>query len=65
VKILIRTQSYRTATNTLAGGSNGLIDLLIGTRCSSLKSMYISCSPADAAELKFAQYAQILDKEHV
>jgi len=53
-KIHIRTQTYRTATNSLAGGSVGLIDLLIGTRVSSLKSMYISCAPSDAAELKFA-----------
>jgi len=53
-KIHIRTQSYRTATNSLAGGSTGLIDLLIGARCSSLKSMYISCSPATAAEGKYA-----------
>jgi len=53
-KIHIRTQSYRTATNSLSGGSNGLIDLLIGTRCSSSKSMYISCSPSTAAEGKYA-----------
>ena len=53
-KIHIRTQSYRTATNTLASTSLGLVDILIGTRVSSLKSMYISCAPSDAAELKFA-----------
>jgi hypothetical protein len=53
-KIHIRTQSYRTSTNTIPGGSSGLIDLLIGARCSSLKSMYISCSPANAAEGKYA-----------
>ena len=53
-KIHIRTQSYRTATNFIAGGSSGLIDLLVGCRVSSLKSMYITCAPADAAELKYS-----------
>ena len=54
-KIHIRSQSYRTSTNTLnALASAGLYDLLIGSRVSSLKSMYITCSPANAAEKKFA-----------
>jgi len=53
-KIHIRTQSYRTSTNTLPSTSLGLVDLLIGARVSSLKSIFISCSPSDAAEGKFA-----------
>ena len=52
-KIHIRTQSYRTATNSLPGGSVGLIDLLIGTRVSSLKSLYITCVPSNSVEGKF------------
>ena len=53
-KIYIRSQSYRTATNFLPASSNGLNDVLIGTRVSSLKSMYITCSPSNAIEGKFA-----------
>jgi len=53
-KIHIRTQSYRTSSNNISATTYGLTDILIGTRVSSLKSMYISCAPADAAELKFA-----------
>ena len=52
--IHIRSQSYRTATNYLAGGSSGLTDVLIGTRVSSLKSMFITCSPSNALEKKYA-----------
>lgn len=53
-KIYIRSQSYRTATNYISGGSSGLQDILIGTRVSSLKSMYVTCSPSNAAEGKYA-----------
>ena len=52
--IHIRSQSYRTASNYLAGGSSGLTDILIGTRVSSLKSMFITCSPSNALEKKYA-----------
>jgi len=52
--IHIRSQSYRTATNFLAGNSSGLQDVLLGTRVSSLKSMYVTCSPSDAPEGKYA-----------
>ena len=52
-KIYIRSQSYRTATNTLAGGTSGLNDVLIGTRVSSLKSLFVTCSPSNALEKKF------------
>lgn len=53
-KIHIRSQSYRTATNYLSGSSSGLQDVLIGCRVSSLKSMYITCSPSNALEKKYA-----------
>ena len=54
-KIHIRSQSFRTSTNNLTGGSGtGLYDLLIGTRVSSLKSLYVTCSPSNAIEGKFA-----------
>ena len=53
-KIYIRSQSYRTSTNTLAGGTSGLNDVLIGTRVSSLKSFFMTCSPSNALEKKFA-----------
>ena len=54
-KIHIRSQSFRTSTNNLAGSSGtGLYDLLIGTRVSSLKSLYITCAPSNAIEGKFA-----------
>ena len=52
--IHIRSQSYRTSSNFIAGGTSGLTDLLIGTRVSSLKSMFITCSPSNALEKKFA-----------
>ena len=52
--IHIRSQSYRTASNYLAGGSSGLTDVLIGTRVSSLKSMFVTCSPSNALEKKYA-----------
>jgi hypothetical protein len=51
--IHIRSQSYRTATNFLAAQSTGLQDILIGTRVSSLKSMYVTCSPSNAIDGKF------------
>ena len=50
--IHIRSQSYRTASNYLNGGAYGLMDVLIGTRVSSLKSMFVTCSPANALEKK-------------
>ena len=53
-KIHIRSQSYRTSTASLAGQSSGMVDLLIGTRVSSLKSFFMTCSPANALEKKFA-----------
>ena len=54
-KIHISSQSYHKSTNTLiANAGSGLYNLLIGARCSSLKSMYISVSSADAIEKKFA-----------
>ena len=54
-KIHIRSQSYRTSTNNLTGSSGaGLYDLLIGTRVSSLKSLFITCAPSNAIEGKFA-----------
>ena len=52
--IHLRCQSYRTATNYLASGSSGLNDILIGIRCSSLKSMFITCSPSNALEKKYS-----------
>jgi len=43
-KIHIRTQSYRTSTNTLPSTSLGLVDLLIGARVSSIKiNVYKLC----------------------
>ena len=53
-KIHIRTQSYRTATNSIAGGSSGMQDILLGTRVSSCKSMFITFSPSNALEKKYA-----------
>lgn len=53
-KIHIRSQSYRTSTASLAGQSSGMVDLLVGTRVSSLKSFFMTCSPANALEKKFA-----------
>ena len=52
--IHIRSQSYRTASNYLTAGSSGLTDVLIGTRVSSLKSIFMTCSPSNALEKKYA-----------
>lgn len=52
--IHIRSNSYRTATNFLSASSTGLQDLLIGTRVSSLKSIFATFSPSNAPEGKFA-----------
>ena len=52
-KIYIRANSYRTATNYLPAQSNGLNDVLIGTRVSSLKSLYMTCAPANGLEKTF------------
>jgi len=51
--IHIRSNSWRTATNFLAANSTGLQDLLIGTRVSSLKSIYATFSPSNAPEGKY------------
>ena len=62
-KIHIRSQSFRTSTNTLTvSASAGLYDLLIGCRVSSLKSLYVACSPSNAAEKKFASVNPNLDQ---
>jgi hypothetical protein len=54
-KIHIRAQSYRQASNTLAASSGvGTQDILVGLRLSSLKSIYMCCSPSNAYEGKFA-----------
>lgn len=55
LKIHIRSQSFRTSTNSLSASAGvGLYDLLIGTRVSSLKSLYITCAPSNAIEGKFS-----------
>jgi hypothetical protein len=54
-KIHIRSQSYRQASNFLSASTGvGTNDLLVGIRLSSLKSIYVCCSPSNALELKFA-----------
>ena len=65
-KIHIRSQSYRTSTNTLTiSASAGLYDLLIGCRVSSLKSLFISISPSNASEKKFASVNPNLDQGYM
>lgn len=62
-KIRIRSQTYRQASNILAASSGGgTNDLLVGIRVSSLKSIYMACSPSDAAELKFSGVNPNLDQ---
>jgi hypothetical protein len=62
-KIRIRSQTYRQASNTLpASQSSGTNDLLVGIRVSSLKSIYMVCSPGDAAEGKYAGVNPNLDQ---
>ena len=62
-KIRIRSQTYRQASNTLpASTASGTNDLLVGIRVSSLKSIFMVCSPADAAEGKFAGVNPNLDQ---
>ena len=62
-KIHIRTATYRQASNSLPGGTtSGANDLLVGVRVSSLKSVYMVCSPANANEGKFAGVNPNLDQ---
>ncbi len=62
-KIHIRTSTFRQASNALAAStSSGTNDLLIGVRVSSLKSVYMCCSPSNAAEKKFAGVNPNLDQ---
>jgi len=65
-KIRIRSQTYRQASNTLASGSSGTNDLLVGIRVSSLKSMFLCCSNSGgvnpALEGKFAGVNPNLDQ---
>jgi hypothetical protein len=62
-KIRIRSQSYRQASNQLnASSTAGTQDLLVGIRLSSLKSIYMCCSPTNAAEKKFAGVNPNLDQ---
>lgn len=61
-KIHIRTQSYKTSTGQLAGGVSGQYDILIGTRVSSLKSMYISCWASNGVDGKFGSISPNLQQ---
>lgn len=60
--IYIRTQSYRTSTNTLAASSSaGTYDLLLGARVSSCKSILVTCAVSNAVEKKFSSVNPNLD----
>ena len=62
-KIHIRSSTYRQASNILAASSGpGTNDLLVGIRVSSLKSVYMVCSPANANEGKYAGVNPCLDQ---
>jgi len=62
-KIYIRSQTYRQASNILASSSGaGTYDLLVGIRVSSLKSLYVCCSPSNANEGKYAGVCPNLDQ---
>lgn len=61
--IRIRSQTYRQASNTLsASQSAGTNDLLVGIRVSSLKSIFMCCSPANAADGKYSGVNPNLDQ---
>jgi len=53
-KIHIRTQSWRQTAAVLPASSNGTNELLCNIRVNSLKSIYLACSIAGAAEKKFS-----------
>jgi hypothetical protein len=62
-KIRIRSQTYRQASNQLpASATAGANDLLVGIRVSSLKSIYMCCSPSNASEGKYAGVNPNLDQ---
>lgn len=65
-KIRIRSQTYRQSSNTLGSqgvaATTGTNDLLVGIRVSSLKSIFMCCSPSDANEKKFAGVNPNLDQ---
>ena len=62
-KIHIRSQSYRQASNFLSAQQTaGTNDLIVGIRLSSLKSIYMTCSPSNALELKYASVNPNLDQ---
>lgn len=62
-KLHIRTSSYRQVGGVLqASSGTGSYDILVPIRVSSLKSMFISCSPSNAMEGKFAGVNPNLDQ---
>jgi hypothetical protein len=62
-KIHIRSNTYRQASSSLpASTAAGTNDMLVGIRVSSLKSIFLACSPSDAAEGKFAGVNPNLDQ---
>ena len=62
-KIHIRSQTYRQASNILnASAGIGTYDLLCGIRVSSLKSLYVACSPSNANEGKYSGVNPNLDQ---
>ena len=62
-KIHIRSQTYRQASASLpASSGSSTNDLVIGIRVSSLKSVFMVCSPSDAVEGKYAGVNPNLDQ---
>jgi hypothetical protein len=62
-RIHIRSQTYRQASNLLASQAGaGTNDLLVGIRVSSLKSIFMSCAPANGYEGKFTGVNPNLDQ---
>ena len=62
-RIHIRSQSYRQASNILnSSAGSGTYDLLVGLRLSSLKSLYLGCSPSNAIEGKYSGVCPNLDQ---
>ena len=54
-KIFIRSQSYiQTSSSLPAGTGAGANDILVGIKVSSLKALWMVCSPSNANERKFA-----------
>lgn len=49
-KIVLKSETYSYGSNTVAGGTVGVVDVPFNIRVNSLKRLFVICSPATVAE---------------